>query len=61
MFPSTGRNWNWAYDSNERDEPNGNGVREWRSGGVNCHGFYEYAAENRFQGASFGINLIKKF
>jgi len=28
---------------------------------VNFHGFYEYAAENRFQGASFGINLIKKF
>lgn len=27
----------------------------------NCHGFYEYAAENRFQGASFGVNLIKKF
>jgi len=27
---------------------------------MNFHGFYEYAAENRFQGASFGINLIKK-
>jgi len=28
---------------------------------VNFHGFYEYAAENRFEGVSFGINLIKKF
>ena len=28
---------------------------------VNFRGFYEYASEERFQGASFGINLIKKF
>lgn len=28
---------------------------------VNFHGFYEYAAENRFQGASVGLNLVKKF
>jgi hypothetical protein len=28
---------------------------------VNFHGFYEYAAEDRFQGASFGVNIIKKF
>jgi len=28
---------------------------------LNFHGFYEYYAINRVQGASFGINLIKKF
>jgi len=25
------------------------------------HGFYEFAAKDRFQGSSFGINLSKKF
>jgi hypothetical protein len=28
---------------------------------LNFRGFYEYAAEARVQGASFGINLVKKF
>jgi hypothetical protein len=28
---------------------------------LNFHGFYEYYAANRVQGASFGINLVKKF
>lgn len=28
---------------------------------VNLHGFYEYSAESRFQGGSFGINIAKKF
>ena len=28
---------------------------------LTLHGFYEYAADNRFQGGSFGINLTKKF
>jgi hypothetical protein len=28
---------------------------------LNFHGFYEYNAEERVQGASFGINLVKKF
>jgi hypothetical protein len=28
---------------------------------LDFHGFYEYTALNRVQGASFGINLIKKF
>jgi hypothetical protein len=28
---------------------------------LTVHGFYEYAAENRFQGDSFGLNLVKKF
>jgi hypothetical protein len=28
---------------------------------LNFHGFYEYYAANRVQGASFGINLAKKF
>jgi len=28
---------------------------------LNFHGFYEYHAEARVQGASFGINLVKKF
>jgi hypothetical protein len=28
---------------------------------VNFHGFYEFAAKDRFQGGSFGITLAKKF
>lgn len=28
---------------------------------VNFHAFYEYAAEDRFQGQSFGISIAKKF
>jgi len=28
---------------------------------VNVHGFYEYSAEDRFQGGSFGVNVAKKF
>jgi hypothetical protein len=28
---------------------------------LSFHGFYEYAARDRFQGASFGINVAKKF
>jgi hypothetical protein len=28
---------------------------------VNLHGFYEYLAENRFQGGSFGMSVAKKF
>lgn len=28
---------------------------------LNFRGFYEYSAQNRVQGASFGINLVKKF
>jgi hypothetical protein len=28
---------------------------------VNFHGFYEFAAEDRFQGSSFGVNIGKKF
>ena len=28
---------------------------------VNLHGFYEYAAEDRFQGGSFGVSIAKKF
>jgi hypothetical protein len=28
---------------------------------VNFHAFYEYAAEDRFQGQSYGISLAKKF
>jgi hypothetical protein len=28
---------------------------------LNFHGFYEYYAASRVQGASFGINLAKKF
>ena len=28
---------------------------------LNFHGFYEYYADDRVQGASFGINLLKKF
>lgn len=28
---------------------------------VNFHGFYEYAARDRFQGQSFGLNIVKKF
>jgi hypothetical protein len=27
---------------------------------LNFHGFHEYAARDRFQGASFGVNLTKK-
>jgi hypothetical protein len=27
---------------------------------LNLHGFYEYAARNRFQGGSFGASLVKK-
>jgi hypothetical protein len=25
------------------------------------HGFYEFAAEDRFQGQSFGLSITKKF
>ena len=28
---------------------------------LNFHGFYEYDAQNRFQGGSFGVNIAKKF
>ena len=28
---------------------------------LTIHGFYEYAAQDRFQGSSFGINIGKKF
>jgi hypothetical protein len=28
---------------------------------LTAHGFYEYDAENRFQGESFGLNLAKRF
>src|SRR6266516_3587459 len=28
---------------------------------VNLHGFYDYLAEDRFQGGSFGITIAKKF
>ena len=28
---------------------------------VNFHGFYEFSAQDRFQGASFGLNIAKKF
>jgi hypothetical protein len=28
---------------------------------VNFHGFYEYDAESRFQGSSFGFSVAKKF
>ena len=28
---------------------------------VNVHGFYEFAAEDRFQGSSFGLTIAKKF
>ncbi len=28
---------------------------------VNLHGFYEYFAEARFQGGSFGVSIAKKF
>ena len=28
---------------------------------LTCHGFYEFAAQDRFQGRSFGISLTKKF
>ena len=28
---------------------------------VNVHGFYEYHAEDRFQGGSFGVSVAKKF
>jgi len=28
---------------------------------VNLRGFYEYAAQDRFQGATFGLNIAKKF
>ncbi len=28
---------------------------------VNLHGFYEYLAEDRFQGGSFGVSIAKKF
>jgi len=28
---------------------------------VNFHGFYEFASEDRFQGASFGVSIAKKF
>jgi hypothetical protein len=28
---------------------------------LNFHAFYEFAAQDRFQGQAFGINLVKKF
>jgi hypothetical protein len=28
---------------------------------LTVHGFYEYYAQNRFQGGSFGVNIAKKF
>jgi hypothetical protein len=28
---------------------------------VNFHGFYEFVAQDRFQGQSFGLNIGKKF
>jgi hypothetical protein len=28
---------------------------------VNFHGFYEFAAQDRFQGQSFGVSIAKKF
>jgi hypothetical protein len=28
---------------------------------LNCHAFYEYASEGRFQGTSFGVTIAKKF
>ena len=28
---------------------------------LNVHGFYDYAARNRFQGGSFGISIARKF
>jgi hypothetical protein len=28
---------------------------------VRLRGFYEYYAQNRFQGGSFGVNIAKKF
>ena len=28
---------------------------------LNLHGFYEYSAEDRFQGGSFGVSIAKKF
>jgi hypothetical protein len=28
---------------------------------LTCHGFYEFAAQDRFQGGTFGISLTKKF
>ncbi len=28
---------------------------------LNLHGFYEFAAKDRFQGSSFGVNIGKKF
>jgi hypothetical protein len=28
---------------------------------LNVHGFYEYDAQDRFQGGSFGVNIAKKF
>jgi hypothetical protein len=28
---------------------------------LNFHGFYELASEDRFQGASLGLNIAKKF
>jgi hypothetical protein len=28
---------------------------------ITAHGFYEYAAEDRFQGESFGLSIAKKF
>lgn len=28
---------------------------------LNLHGYYEYAAEDRFQGTTFGLSIVKKF
>jgi hypothetical protein len=28
---------------------------------INVHGFYEYSAEDRFRGGSFGVSVAKKF
>ena len=28
---------------------------------LTCHGYYEYAAEDRFQGEVFDVSIVKKF
>jgi hypothetical protein len=28
---------------------------------LNFHAFYEFSAQDRFQGQAFGLNLVKKF
>jgi hypothetical protein len=28
---------------------------------LNFHGFYEFDAQSRFQGGSFGVNIARKF